>query len=165
MVNLYKESNGVECRACGAAFAQPDEYGPFCNVCMKKFRYEYYGTIDSKSKPHTDDDLNKWLVRQLELNILRKTKHGFAARCEGLTGQDQNGNLGYQCGFYASHKVCGRYLCESHAYPKGKGFKHRTKFIEEYKSPYVWLEEMVSDLSKHDPDFRMAVLKGVGIYK
>lgn len=177
MANLYERSNGIECRACGAAFAQPDDNGPFCNVCMRKFRYEHYGYRKAeqyvekenlKKQIHTEDDLNKWLCRQLELHVLRKKKHGFAARCEALCGQDQNGNGGYQCGFYASHISTGRYLCKDHIKREittNGQRRHLVQFIEEYRDPYSWLQEMISDLSKIDTDFKMSVMKGVGAFK
>jgi hypothetical protein len=44
--------------------------------------------------------------------------------------------------------------------------KHgRTMFIDEYKDPYEWLQEMISDLSKVDAEFKMSVLRGVGVYR
>lgn len=188
MTSLYERSNGIECRACGAAFAQPDEEGPFCQPCMSKFRYEWGGSSRTRNSSALsgglgrEDALNKWLARQLELNLVRKKKYGFVARCEALTKQDQNQNAGYQCPRYATQISCGRYLCAVHAKPVDtskpeyirtkdmpsrnvQGKHGRTMFINEYKDPYDWLQEMIADLCKIDTDFKMSVLKGVGIFK
>lgn len=179
MGNVYDVTDGVECRACGAAFAPPDAEGPFCQTCMSKFRYEFYGRTEFKETisgaielgynteiKHTEDDLNKWLVRQLELHLITKKKYGFAARCEALTGSDINGNGGYQCSYRATNEVCGRYLCERHTFPKTRqGEKGRVIMMDEYKNPYDWMEEIISDLCNTDSDFKLSVLKGAGIYR
>lgn len=186
MPRIYTKFDGVECRACGSTFAQPDKIGPFCRPCMNKFRYEYYGnreSLNSQTKKdrntHDEHDLNRWLARQLELNLARLKKYGFTNKCECFTKQNQNQNAGYQCPRFATTIYNGRYVCKVHnnslllekkkiresKFPSrnAKISNHHREcgFVEEIKDPYENLFEVLRDLANYDEDFKKCLKKAV----
>lgn len=140
MANLYGKVDGVECRACGATFAQPDKYGPFCKPCMNRVRYKFHG------EKYSDNELNEWLARKLMLHILRLKKYGHVFRCEALTAQDQNGNIGYQCPNYAITKYTEKWVCSHHR-------EHKYSFINDAMNPYLYLKNLISEISNKDEKF------------
>lgn len=136
-------------------------------VCMNKVRYQH-------PQGHSTDDLNKWLARQLELNLLRIKKYGFAVKCEAITKQDQNNNAGYQCPRYSTHILDGRYICAVHNKPfnnerrdlsfpsrQGERYEHKNIFIEERKCPYQFMGDLIKDLCNIDEEFREHVVRAV----
>lgn len=173
-MRVYPERNGVECRACGATFASPDERGPFCGVCMDKFRHVY------GKDNETDENLNKWLARQLELQLIRMKRYGFVRKCECITKGNDYKNAGYQCPCFANLCIDGRYMCKTHRksataatdtaeFLRSKDAPCRNTqarqrgpvFIEEWKDQYQWLEEVIFDLCSADDKFKESVLRGV----
>lgn len=185
MPRIYEKFYGIECRACGSTFACPDDTGPFCRPCMNKFRYEYYGNREVLNSPtkkdrntHDEHDINRWLARQLELNLARLKKYGFTNKCECFTKQDQNQNAGYQCPRFATTIYNGRHVCKVHNralllegkkqresnFPSrntniGNSHHRKAGFIEEIKDPYDNLFEVLRDLSEYDEDFKQCLKK------
>lgn len=171
MTRLFQSnSDGVECRVCGATFARPcplkNKY-KFCAVCFKRMLHD-------NGKDYTEENVNKWLARQLELNILRVKKYGIASKCEAITKQNQNANAGYQCPRHATGFYNGRPVCKIHlpldiykpirspdsASRQSLNHKQGVIFIDEIPDYYKTLKKLVLEIAQKDEDF-MKLIKEV----
>src|ERR1700722_1597065 len=85
MSKLFERTDGIACRACGAASARSVHetfkdaiFDTVCDVCWRRFS-QY---CENQHKTATEDLFNRWLARQLFMDVRRLKHYGVAGRCE-----------------------------------------------------------------------------------
>lgn len=109
MLALLANVEGVVCRACGATHATPDDNHTFgvCGVCWDRF--------GRSTKERTEDAFNRWLARELFLELRRLRLYGVSGRCEAVSNWLYRD--GAQCAHHATMMRDTRRVCGTHGKP------------------------------------------------
>ena len=161
MSKLFERTDGIACRACGAASARSVHetfkdaiFDTVCDVCWRRFS-QY---CENQHKTATEDLFNRWLARQLFMDVRRLKHYGVAGRCEAVTTQgvwrhETSLRAGYQCGMHASMVRDGRKVCHAHG--------TRADFVcyvdEPITDPYDDWSHLMADVALKDDDFLRAM--------
>ncbi len=154
MLALLAQVEGVVCRACGATHGVPaDETKTFgtCAVCWSRF---------SRSKAaNTEDGFNRWLARELFLELRRLRLYGVSGRCEAVSNWLYRD--GAQCAHHATMIRDTRRVCGVHG--------QRTvevAFVGGVQSdPYDTMRDNLVELARVDPQLMECLQRAAQIAK
>lgn len=162
MTSLYKRHDGIVCRACGAAHGSFDEEAlpDVCGDCWTRFK----AACRFRNQEPNTDRFNRWLARQLYLNVRRLKIYGVTGRCQAISGADSNllrsgfaFQGGYQCAVPATMIRDGKAVCTSHG--RRADLVH---FVSEPLSdPYRDFTRLMSELALIDEQFLQSIRDAV----
>lgn len=168
MTKVLPKTDGVECRACGAAFARPSHKsvnrwreGPqreplrrdICDHCDRG--YERF----LKGFEATEDLFNGFLAKKLLDSAQRLRKNGVCGRCEALVRVDFLGNwknFGSQCSRPATEILDGRKVCFSH------WDRDQNTYVEiKNADPNAYFVNLLKEVCEFDPEIKKAVMEAI----